>query len=161
MKVTDPSGQVVYHTGDLHEDGRVRDARFWFKADGFDRRGDLIDRHNLWDLVGASYKRVMYPGVSDRTDVPLQCPSMARGRVSNGGEKNRRGERVEEYEVPTEEIEPNAVLTVDAKLLYRKANPEFLDRVYGADRDVRSPVTIMTESTTQIRIRVDDVAASQ
>ena len=61
VKVTDDSGVVLYHSGELGDDGRVMDSQIWYKADGFDRRGGLIDRHNLWDLVGASYKRSLTP----------------------------------------------------------------------------------------------------
>ena len=63
-----------------------------FRADGFDRQGELIDRHNLWDLVGASYKRAMYSGMTDtahdfkgpyRNDGPDLLTGFAEGyRVS-------------------------------------------------------------------------------
>jgi hypothetical protein len=42
---------------------------------------------------------------------------------------------------------------VTAVLWYRKANPEFLDRVYGVDgKVVRSPLTEMSRASSTIRV---------
>lgn len=153
--VTDEAGNGIYHSGAVGEDGRIQDAQVWFKADGFDRQGKLIDRHNLWDLVGASYKRSLYPGVTDSVAVQFQCPSMARGRVLANDEKQAPGRRSQSFTVPTPSDAPSTELLVEAILWYRKANPEFLNRVYGETADVRSPISEMTRATTRIRINGD------
>jgi hypothetical protein len=44
-------------------------------------------------------------------------------------------------------------LTVTAVLWYRKANPEFLDRVYGEDQAVRSPLTEMSRASSTIKVK--------
>ncbi len=151
LKVTDDVGKVLYHSGTLGADGRVKDPQIWYKADEFDRRGGTIDRHNLWDMVGASYKRSLYPGVTDSATIQLQCPSMARGRVAPD-ENQPAGQRHEEYTLPAMPKSAGRQLTVTGILWYRKANPEFLDRVYGADAAIRSPVTLLTKATTQIKV---------
>lgn len=157
--VTDSSGTELYHTGGVNADGTVDRAQVWFKADGFDRKGELIDRHNLWDLVGASYKRSLFPGVTDSVHVELQCPSMARGRViESGDEKLSPGQRIEDFSISTSDVPAGSELIVEAILHYRKANPEFLNRVYGEENEVRSPITEMTRETVRIRIE-DDAAA--
>ena len=160
LQVTDTSGRVLYHSGALDDEGRVADTRVWFKADGFDRKGELIDRHNLWDLVGASYKRTLYPGVTDTVQVQFQCPSMARGRLRDDQTRRPPGERASKLSVP---VPPDAggELTVSARLWYRKANPEFLDRVYGAEAGLRSPSTEMSRATTTIRITSNGHASTQ
>lgn len=150
LKVTDEAGQIVYHAGALDDDGNVTDPPVIFKADGFDRKGELIDRHNLWDLVGASYKRSMYPGMTDTVESRFQCPSMARGRLSPNGDRLPPGQRREEYNVTAPETV--GVLHVSAVLWYRKANPEFMDRVYGSDEPVRSPATAISEGEATIEI---------
>ncbi len=151
LLVTDDQNRVLYHSGGLAEDGRVDETTVWFKADGFDRRGELIDRHNLWDLVGAGYKRTLYPGVTDTVEVSFQCPSMARGRLSRSDEKLAPGERREAFAVPMP-LDVAGELHVSAVLWYRKANPEFLERVYGASAGLRSPVTAMSRASATIRI---------
>ena len=112
------------------------------------RRGELIDRHNLWDLVGAGYKRTLYPGVTDSVAVQFQCPSMARGRVSQAGERRLPGGRVEAFAVPTP-TDAAGTLHVSAVLWYRKANPEFLAKVYDFEPVTQAPVVeIVTASHT-------------
>lgn len=149
VTVTDDSGKVFYHVGDLEEKtDMVAQSPLIFKADGFDRQGKLIDRHNLWDLVGASYKRAVYPGMTDTAQVQFQCPSMARGRVS--GETSQPGQRTDQFSFPATD-EAN-LLTVTATLWYRKANPDFLDTVYGIETKTRSPITKINEVITKIKV---------
>jgi len=157
LTVIDEHGEVIYHTGGLDEStDRIVESQVLFRADGFDRQGELIDRHNLWDLVGASYKRSLYPGVTDSFEADLVCPSMARGRL-DADVREPLGVRVDEFTVAA--ADPGT-LRVKAVLWYRKANPEFLDRVYGVDQDVRSPVTAISEAEATISVR-DVQAANQ
>jgi len=148
ISVTDDSGNVLYHVGGLDEADMVAQSPVIFKADGFDRQGKLIDRHNLWDLVGASYKRALYPGVTDAVQVRFQCPSMARGRI--GDDASVPGQRTEQFSFPASGDVGH--LTVTAILWYRKANPDFLDRIYGVEAKMRSPLTKMTEEIAKIRV---------
>jgi hypothetical protein len=150
--VTASDGREVFRAGRLDDDARVTGSPILYKADGFDREGGLIDRHNLWDLVGASYKRSLYPGVTDAAELQFQCPSMARGRVLPRDEKLPPGRRVDELVFRAEDVEASDDLTVQAALYYRKANPDFLQRVYGADSAIESPVTRMSSATTRIRV---------
>jgi hypothetical protein len=156
VKVTDQAGDVIYHTGELDDQGNVRAPEMVYRADGFDREGDAIDRHNLWDLVGASYKRTIYPGVTDAAEIRFQCPSMARRRLSDAGdgpgERVGPGVRAKDFEFASPDGAQVGELTVTAVLWYRKANPEFLDRVYGMKEKVRSPLTEMSRATTTIDV---------
>lgn len=148
--VEDDTGRVLHHSGRLNAEGKVTDPEIWYKADGFDRRRELIDRHNLWDLVGASYKRSLYPGVTDSASVQLQCPSMARKRVTST-HSDAHGQRSQQYALPDVPWDVKELL-ITSILWYRKANPKFLDRVYGVDSAIRSPVTELTRATTRIGI---------
>ncbi len=150
LEVEDSRGRVVYSSGHLDDDQRVISSPVSFRADGFDRRGEAIDRHNLWDLVGASYKRALYPGATDTVETKLQCPSMARGRVVPEGDTETPGRRAEVHSVQAPQTEQ---LKVVANLWYRKANPEFLDRVYGAETATRSPLTRIAEAVAYIKVR--------
>ena len=155
LKVTSPDGAVLHHSGKVDEAGYVADSTAIFKADGFDREGELIDRHNLWDLVGASYKRSLFPGVTDAIQVEFQCPSMARSRLA-AEQKRLPGQRNDEFEVPIPVDSAGHQLQVTATLWYRKANPEFLDRVYGAETNMRSPITQMSQATASVRVAGKD-----
>ncbi|MCP5117796.1 MAG: hypothetical protein GY953_43815, partial [bacterium] len=150
IQVSDNSGNSIRHMGGLNDAGEIEQSPVIFKADGFDRKGELIDRHNLWDLVGVSYKRALYPGATDTVALQIQCPSMARLRLS--GETQEPGRRDEAFAFTAPARGDAAQLRVQARLWYRKANPAFLDRIYGADRKIRSPITEISTATATIRI---------
>lgn len=125
VTVTDEQGNIIYHGGYEDEKGYIQGLPVLYRADGFDREGQLIDRHNLWDLVGASYKRTLFPGMSDSVKVPFMVP---------------------------ESLNADSKLSINVKLQYRKANPEFLDSVYGEEKHIRTPITTISETDTSIGI---------
>ncbi|MCP4408516.1 MAG: hypothetical protein GY807_12275, partial [Gammaproteobacteria bacterium] len=152
LKVVDNQGSVIYHVGGLDQTGRVDSTPLSYRADGFDREGKLIDRHNLWDLVGASYKRTLYPGMTDTVEARFQCPSMARAGIAAKGEKQGTGQRTESFLFAAPSSRDQGQLSVSAILWYRKANPDFLDRIYGEELHIRSPLTEMTRVNTTIQV---------
>lgn len=117
VTVSDEKGNEIYKGGYLDDKGYVKGLPVIYRADGFDRKGEIINRHNLWDLVGASYKRTLYPGMSDNIKVPFMIP---------------------------ESLKSGQKLMVNVKLQYRKANPEFLDQIYPGE-EVRTPITTIAE----------------
>ncbi len=150
LRIEDGEGKVLYHAGAVQPNDFLKDPLFWFKADLFDREGKLVDRHNLWDVVGAKYKRALYPGMTDVETIKLLCPSMARPRLLPAD--GRPGQRVDKFAVKLPEDIVGTELRVKAVLWYRKANPEFLTAVYGVDTKERSPRTAMTEAEARIKV---------
>ncbi|QKK02034.1 MAG: hypothetical protein HND55_04790 [Pseudomonadota bacterium] len=167
VRVTDDLGRVLYHSGHLDERGAVVDPVAWFKADAFDREGELIDRHNLWDLVGKSYSRSVYPGMTDRVELPLECPSVTLRRMAaevrddrgrppefDAEGRPRRSETIA-FDMPDGEEDGASRLHIESILWYRKANPDFLDRMYGPEADMRAPITEMNRATATVMISDD------
>lgn len=162
ITVTDDTGRVLHHSGALDERDAVTDTLVWFKADAFDREGELIDRHNLWDLVGKSYARSLYPGVTDRVEVPLECPSVtlqrealeyALANTRHRADLNEPRRQATEVTLATgaDDLTSEASrLDIDVVLWYRKANPDFLDLMYGPQ--VRAPVTEMNRARQSVAI---------
>ena len=161
--VTDSEGNLIHHSGALDERDAVTDPLVWFKADAFDRQGELIDRHNLWDLVGKSYQRSLYPGVTDQVEVPVECPSVARRRlVERGRPDSEMGrtedgldQRIETIAIDWPEDAGNGLIDrieIEAVLWYRKANPDFLDTMYGEAAGMRSPITEMSRVQASIPV---------
>lgn len=146
IKVTHSNGDILYHAGALDTGDDVLDAPLIFKSDGFDRKGELIDRHNLWDLVGAKYKRAMFPGFTDTVNFAVVCPSTA------GRSTDHSSIRTGTFEVPIGDIVETDTLTVEAVLWYRKANATFLKRIYGVDTPIRSPITDVSRTTATLTI---------
>ncbi|MFQ5679483.1 MAG: multiheme c-type cytochrome [Gemmatimonadota bacterium] len=75
LRVTDQAGRVVYETGATDPAHFIREGSFIFKAEPVDQYGNLIDRHNLWEMVGVRYKRAVFPGFSDQAEFAFLCPA--------------------------------------------------------------------------------------
>jgi len=130
-------GKEIFRSGDLDEKGFIRSGSWMFKAEGVDRAGNLIDRHNLWDMVGSRFRRVLFPGFSDREEYTFECACEAPVGIA--------GSDVEFVAKDGEEI------VVEAILHYRKVDQTLLN-VLEPDGKARAPVTDMSTATARIRI---------
>ncbi len=149
IEVLDDQGAVVFHSGRVDDKNFVETGSFMMKAEPVDRYGNLIDRHNLWEMVGVRFKRSMFPGAEELATFELACP---------GGADSQRGQVLEE-EVHGVEI-PRAAkgeLLVRAKLQYRKFDQFLLNFAFGEDAGLTAPIT--TLSTAEARIQVVDAEA--
>ena len=147
LTVVDESGHLIFESGRPDERGRMASDAMIFKAEGIDRYGKEIDRHNLWEMVGARFKRALFPGVSDSETYSFGCPGLRTPPVQSAERPAGQSEAV--FTVPEQPSE----LRVTAALNYQKADAEFLDRLFGAEAGVRTPVT--TVSTDALVIRVE------
>ncbi len=154
LTVEDSQGNLLMELGaDRNIDPSI-DAPVVYKADWYDRQGLPVERHNLWDVVGASYKRVIRSGGSDVVDVPFRCPGTARPSLSDSASESGPGERQSDVVFSIENEEFDA-LHVTARLLFRKANPEFLARVYEFEPVADAPAVEIVKATHTIRVVPD------
>jgi hypothetical protein len=68
IRVTDSSGKEVFVSGRRDAKNFIEPGTFLFKAEPVDQYGNLIDRHNLWEMVGVRYRRSLFPGYSDTVE---------------------------------------------------------------------------------------------
>jgi len=153
LTVTDQDGRLVYRTGARDERQFIQPGSFIFKAEPVDQYGNLIDRHNLWEMVGVRYRRSMFPGFSDMAEFSFTCPAtLVAGEPAEGGVRaSIDGEPTTEkmgLAVPADVTE----LRVTARLLYRKADQYLLDFLFGADSGLTAPVTVLAEDETTIQV---------
>ncbi|MBL9119851.1 MAG: hypothetical protein JNL80_08055 [Phycisphaerae bacterium] len=148
IMVVDEHGVVIRHVGGLNGRGDVADSPLHFKADGFDRDGELIDRHNLWDLVGKRNARSLFAGMTDRAAVGLACPASVRAPNAPGVEHGNRNRSVS-FAFESHDV---GCLRVEARLWYRKAHPTFLGRVCP-DEGLDAPTTLIGSATAVISVR--------
>ncbi len=144
LTVTDDRGEVVHRSGQMDEEGHMAPDAMVFKAEGIDRNGNDIDRHNLWEMVGARFKRSLFPGTSDTEIYSFACPGLSAPPVE---EVDSRSEQTD-FAAPQETSE----LFVRAVLNYQKADAAFLDRLFGEEAGVRTPVTELASDTLTIRV---------
>jgi hypothetical protein len=147
LEVTDEAGRVLFASGSVDEDHFIQPGSFMFKAEAVDRYGNLIDRHNLWEMVGVRYRRALFPGFSDVARYSVDCPSSA---VVPAGEAHTGDGFARGFTLSTP-AQPGT-LRVKASLDYRKIDQYLLNFVFGEDNQVTAPVVQMSTQEKTIRI---------
>ena len=142
--VTDDAGKVIYASGTVNPKGFIQPGTFMFKAEPVDQYGNLIDRHNLWEMVGVRYRRSLFPGFSDTTEFNFLCPSVAPVRA-----KAFPQETSYRLQVPQA---GSRTLHVRARLRYRKVDQFLLNFLFGENAGLTAPVTDMASQTSVIEI---------
>ncbi len=125
VKVVDGQNSVIFWSGKVGDDDYVEkeNTRFFFTL-GVDRKGRLVDKHNLWHMIGSAYKKKIMPGATDLSSHKFVVPYWVKGDI-----------------------------TVMARLRYRRFNKWFTDWVFE-DKDVRLPVIDMARATISIPVRM-------
>lgn len=152
LEVVDNLGRTILHLGSPDGESPTLDAPIVYKADWYDKRGLPVDRHEIWEAVGSSYKRTVASGDADIVDVPFRCPAVARPRISESVSEQGPGARKSDV-VLSVDNESISSLQVTARLIYRKVTPEFLQRTHGIDADIEVPTLVLSESTQTIRVK--------
>lgn len=147
LVVKDDAGEVVYHSGQVDERNFIEPGSFLFKAEAVDQYGKLIDRHNLWEMVGVRYRRSLFPGAADAAEYTFDCPSVF-------AKEERKPLEKEEFAVEVPEG-AQGQLHLSARLRYRKIDQFLLNFLYGKDGEdtpLTSPITDMSEDEAVIAL---------
>ncbi len=142
IDVINDQGEVVFHSGKVDADHFVETGSFMMKAEPVDRYGNLIDRHNLWEMVGVRFKRSMFPGAEELADYDIACPGV-------GSPKPPQFDSEHAVDVPAA---ASGTLMVKAKLNYRKFDQYLLNFAFP-DSGLTSPITVMSTAEATIKIR--------
>ena len=145
LVVTDPTGAVVYSSGTLDERHFIQPGAFMFKAEPVDQYGNLIDRHNLWEMVGVRYRRSLFPGFSDTASYSFECPGSADALA-----QPPEAQQAFELKLPANARGP---LRVEARLLYRKVDQYLINFMFGEDSGLTTRVTEMARAETTLDVR--------
>lgn len=131
------AGREVFRSGAVDEQGFLQPGAFELKAEGVDRAGQLIDKHNLWDMVGARFRRAVHPGTSDTEEFTFEC---ACEQAPAGTDRELA------FAAPA-----GGDLEVTATLRYRKVNQTLLNMLVP-EGGQRAPITDMAHATARIRV---------
>lgn len=143
LVVENDAGEVVFTSGTVGSDGFIEPGSFIFKAEPVDQYGNLIDRHNLWEMVGVRHRRALFPGFSDTASYDVTCPDLTRVKKTFPRDKL-------ELAVPA----GSGHLHVRARLLYRKVDQYLLNFIYGKDNQLTSPVAEMASASRDVVVTV-------
>ncbi len=141
---TDDQAREVYAIGKVNAKGFIQPGTFMFKAEPVDQYGNLIDRHNLWEMVGVRYRRSLFPGFSDTTEFSFMCPQLAPVQA-------KKFPQEVSYRIPAP-AGAARTLRVEARLRYRKIDQFLLNFIFGADKGLTSPITDMATESRVIQI---------
>ncbi len=144
LTVKDESGRLVYHSGGIDDRNFIKPGAFIFKAEAVDQYGNLIDRHNLWEMVGVRFRRALFPGFSDRAEFAFPCPSSMTASDGEGLPPESF-----QFELPATNL---SELHVNAKLKYRKIDQFLLNFLLGEESGVTAPITVISEDERIIKV---------
>jgi hypothetical protein len=154
ISVTDEAGNVILASGRRDEKHFIEPGTFLFKAEPVDQYGNLIDRHNLWEMVGVRYRRSLFPGYSDTVEYQAACPSS----VSRPAHTAADGQFTETHDFAFNSRRTSGSYHVVATLHYRKVDQFLLNYVLGEKAGVTAPVVDITRATATIAVRTKPVA---
>jgi|TARA_Y100000310_G_scaffold169203_1_gene169226 hypothetical protein len=149
LQVEDENGTVLLSSGAVDDEHFIEPGAFMFKAEPVDRYGNLIDRHNLWEMVGVRYRRALFPGFSDVARYSVICPSTAEKATAPDQEQV---ERVIQSDFKVDVPPAQGTLRVRASLDYRKIDQYLLNFAFGEDNELTAPVVQMSVDEKTIRI---------
>ncbi|MBI3566729.1 MAG: hypothetical protein HY084_00815 [Gemmatimonadetes bacterium] len=158
IDVTDQHGNVLFREGQRDSANFIAPGAFMLKAEPVDQNGNVIDRHNLWEMVGVRYRRSIFPGFSDKEEFSFICPSTALTKptdvmIRNPGDTTSPLNRRAAVRVPRERV---TELQVTARLLYRKSDQFLLNFLFGKGSGLTARVTTMSEDRKTIRVIAGD-----
>jgi hypothetical protein len=125
IRAVDAEGQVIYRSGDIDENGYVDPNAYFYHAIAIDRNGKHVWRHDLFNMVGESFRRVIKAGMSDVVTVDFSMPGWAKSPI-----------------------------TITATLKYRKLNNRYAQWALKEKYTKDLPVVDVAWDTLQIPLRI-------
>jgi hypothetical protein len=123
-------------------------ARFLFKAEPVDQHGNLIDRHNLWEMVGVRFRRSLFPGYSDTVEYNVDCPAVSTHRC---GRRDHRRATAAPGSSRCRGPSGRPGTRVTAILLYRKVD-QFLMNFFLGENALTAPVIEIARATAVFEV---------
>jgi hypothetical protein len=145
-------GRVIFNSGQRDDRNFLVPGTFLFKAEPVDQYGNLIDRHNLWEMVGVRYRRSLFPGYSDTVDYNVLCPAGASQKPAPDKSDGQR------FSIPA--TRGPEKLEVSAVLHYRKIDQFLLNYVMGEKSGLTAPVVDVASATATVCVTEKGGAAS-
>ncbi len=122
--VMDAEGRSVYSKGLLDEEKAVDPFAYFYRSLPVDRNGKLVWKHDLFNMVGESFKRVIKAGKSDIVQNQFTIPAWVK-----------------------------SPLTITATLKYRKLNQRYAEWALG-DHYIDIPVIDLAWDSLEIPVRI-------
>jgi hypothetical protein len=90
IKAIDGQNRKVFESGQIGPDGEVDPSAYFYKSIPIDRFGKPVWRHDLFNMVGDSFKRVIPAGGSDIVPYELNIPGWVKNPLTISATVNYR-----------------------------------------------------------------------
>lgn len=158
IRVTDDAGRVVWTSGQRDARNFLEPGTFLFKAEPVDQHGNLIDRHNLWEMVGVRFRRALFPGHSDSVSFSVPCS----GASPESGQR-KPADDGNPFELATPIVpapsKPGSY-HIDVSLEYRKVDQFLLNHLFGSTNTFTAPVTQIARTNIVVRVAAQENAGT-
>jgi len=158
LHVVDEHGRRVFSSGTRDLRHMIEPGSFLFKAEPVDQYGNLIDRHNLWEMVGVRYRRALFPGYADTVEYLIDCPATRAPQLGEIPTWTGREDLVQQIDV---ELPAPGHYRVEAALHYRKVDQFLINFLLGEDSGLTAPVVEMTRASGTVAVVAAAAAAPE
>lgn len=160
ITVTDSAGRPVWTSGKRDSRNFLQPGTFLFKAEPVDQHGNLIDRHNLWEMVGVRFRRALFPGYSDTVNFSIPCS----GVLEHATNAPLARAETDSLIIPSPSVPAPAetgLYQITASLQYRKVDQFLLNYLFGETNQLTSPVTEIARARTMVKVRPKSTEGSR
>jgi hypothetical protein len=158
ITVTDDQDRVTWTSGKRDERHFLEPGTFLFKAEPVDQYGNLIDRHNLWEMVGVRFRRALFPGYSDTVQFRIPCAGALQEAPALPAEPDGSIEIPPPTMPVVREI---GEYQIEVALNYRKVDQSLLNYLFGETNTLTAPVTELARATAVVRVEPPPAHSSE
>jgi hypothetical protein len=159
ITVTDSKKEVVWTSGKRDAKNFLEKGTFLFKAEPVDQHGNLIDRHNLWEMVGVRFRRALFPGYSDTVNFSIPC-SGALQQGTNAPAKDPANNSLELAATKVPAPQQAGEYRIAVSLQYRKVDQFLLNFLFGEKTALTSPVTEIAHDVISVKVQPANQASA-
>jgi hypothetical protein len=123
VRVVDAQNRVIFEDGGINAKGMVDPKAHFYRTLAINREGKHVWQHDLFNMVGDSYRKVIPSGASDVVPFRFAIPDWAKGPM-----------------------------TIAASVRYRKLNQQYAQWALKSP-GIRLPITDMARDSVQVALR--------
>ena len=82
FRVTDAANNLIYESGGLNDDQTLQKDSTIYQSIPVDREGNHVWKHDLFNMIGVSYRKFIPSGGADVANYNFKIPSWAKSPIT-------------------------------------------------------------------------------
>lgn len=82
ITVTDAQGNIVFQSGELDDEKNVDPGSYFYRSIAIDRKGEQVWKHDLFNMVGETYRNIVPAGKSDIVKYQISIASWVKSPLT-------------------------------------------------------------------------------